>query len=94
MSDKEFSDKIDRARTMLQQHYRSVTVSASYALKLSIFISVKTYEWEQDMEYRPEDAPDTPLSEWIYNEVRAIHAPDINLDAHNRHYARWSQLIS
>ena len=68
-----FASEIERARTMLQTYYRSVTVSASMAVGIpskSIFISVKTPQWEQDMEWRPENAPDyMSLSEWICEEV-------------------------
>lgn len=77
MSDKEFSDEIDRARTMLQADYRSVTVSATQWRNSDTFVSVKSPYWTQEIEWREDDAPDMQLSEWIYNEVRAIHAPDI-----------------
>lgn len=83
MRPKDFADEIDKARTSLQADYRSVTVSASYTpviLGGQIFVSVKSPYWTHELEWREEDAPDLALSEWIYNEVRAIHAPDINVE--------------
>lgn len=80
MRPKDFADEIDKARTSLQADYRSVTVSASIMAGMpsdSVFVSVKTPYWIHELEWREGDAPDMPLSEWIYNEVRAIHAPDI-----------------
>ena len=86
MNLQDFADEIERARTMLQTYYRSVTVSASMAVGIpskSIFISVKTPQWEQDMEWREGDAPNMPLSMWIYRMVRLSHAPDIAKAAHS-----------
>ena len=81
MKDKDFSEEIDRARTRLQADYRDVTVSATMWQK-TVFVSVKTPYWTHEMEWREEDAPDMPLSEWIYREVRSTHAPDIAKVAH------------
>ena len=79
MKPKDFADEIDRARTLLQADYQSVTVSASYMpviLGEWFFISVKTPYWTHELEWREDDAPDMPLSEWIHQEVRSNHAPD------------------
>ena len=80
MEPKDFAGEIERARTMLQANYRSVTVSASMTAGMpsrSVFISVKTPYWTHELEWREGDAPNIPLSMWIYREVRLSHAPDI-----------------
>lgn len=78
MKDKDFAAEIEKARTRLQADYRDVTVSATMWRDSATFVTVKTPQWEQHMEWREEDAPDMPLSEWIYREVRSTHAPDIS----------------
>ena len=80
MTMQDFADEIEKARTLLQADYRSVTVSASVYCKpsnTSVFVSVKSPHWTHEMERREEDAPDLALSEWIYREVRLVRAPDI-----------------
>ena len=79
MKDKDFAAEIEKARTRLQADYRDVTVSATMWRDSATFVTVKTPQWEQHMEWRRGDAPDMPLSEWIYNEIRAIHAPDVTV---------------
>ena len=83
MKDKDFAAEIERARTMLQADFKNVTVSASQ-WRNSVTVAVKTPHWTHEMEWREEDAPDIPLSEWICREVRLIHAPDIVKAAHSR----------
>ena len=86
MRPKDFADEIDKARTSLQADYRSVTVSASIMAGMpsdSVFVSVKTPYWIHELEWREGDAPNMPLSMWIYRMVRLSHAPDIAKAAHS-----------
>ena len=83
MRPKDFADEIDKARTSLQADYRSVTVSASIMAGMpsdSVFVSVKSPYRTHEMEWRKNDAPDMPLSEWIYNEVRASGTMIANME--------------
>jgi hypothetical protein len=71
-----FIGQIEKAQTLLKADYRSVTVSASIS-PTSLYVSVKSPYWTHEMERYEEDAPDMPLSKWIYREVRSTHTPDI-----------------
>lgn len=75
---KDFNNEINKVRTILQQYYKGVTVSASYGIKSCIFISVKTPSWEYELEWREDDPLDITLSEHVCNVIKIIHKPDIN----------------
>ena len=82
MNMQDFASEIEQARMMLRVDFRGVTVSASQ-WRNSAFVSVKSPHWTHEMEWREGDAPNMPLSMWIYRMVRLSHAPDIAKAAHS-----------